>query len=75
MAEGFVHTVRREGGWANTLEGDDQPLPGTFETKEAAVIAGREEAMRRKTEHVIHAQDGSIGERNSYGSDPSDRPG
>ena len=29
----------------------------------------------RKTEHVIHNEDGSIGERNSYGSDPSDRPG
>ena len=75
MAEGFVHTVRREEGWANTIEGEDQPLPGTFETKQAAVIAGRDEAMRRKTEHVIHDQDGTIGERNSYGSDPSDRPG
>ena len=31
--------------------------------------------MIRETEHVIHEQDGSIGERNSYGSDPSDRPG
>ena len=75
MAEGFVHTVHRDGAWANMIEGEDEPLPGTFETKEAAVIVGREEAMRRKTEHVIHDQDGTLGERNSYGSDPTDRPG
>ena len=75
MAEGFVHTVHRDGACANTIEGEDEPLSGTFETREAAVIVGREEAMRRKTEHVIHDQDGAIGERNSYGSDPSDRPG
>jgi hypothetical protein len=66
MAEGFVHTVRREEGWANTIEGEDGALPGTYETKEAAVAAGREEAIRRKTEHVIHNEDTSIGERNSY---------
>jgi hypothetical protein len=75
MAAGFVHTVHREDGWANTIEGEDSPLPGTFETKEAAVIVGRDEAMRRRTEHVIHDRDGTIGERNTYGSDPSDRPG
>jgi hypothetical protein len=75
MAEGFVHTVRREEGWANTIEGQDGALPGTYETKEAAVAAGREEAIRRKTEHVIHNEDTLIDERNSYGGDPADRPG
>ena len=75
MAEGFVHTVRRQEGWANTIEGQDGALPGTFETKEEAVTAGRDEAIRRKTEHVIHNEDCAIAERNSYGSDPSDRPG
>ena len=73
--EGSVHTAHRDGAWGNTIEGEDELLPGSFETKQAAVIAGREEAMRRKTEHVIHDQDGTIGERNSYGSDPADRPG
>ena len=75
MAEGFVHTVRRHEGWANTIEGQDGALPGIFETKDAAVAAGRDEAVRRKTEHVIHNEDTTVGERNSYGSDPSDRPG
>jgi hypothetical protein len=61
--------------WANTIEGEDGALPSTYDTKEAAVAAGREEAIRRKTEHVIHNEDGSIGERNSYGGDPAERPG
>lgn len=67
--------MRREDGWANTIEGQDGALPGTFETKEAAVAAGRDGAIRRKTEHVIHDSDCTIAERNSDGSDPSDRPG
>lgn len=40
----------------NTIEEDDEPLPGTSET-------------------MIHEQNGTIGERNSYGPDPADRPG
>ena len=75
MAEGFVHTVHVNGRWANSLEGHDRALLGTFDTKEEAVEAGREEASRRLTEHVIHNKDGSIGERNSYGGDPAGRPG
>ena len=75
MAEGFVHTVRVDAHWENTLEGQDGMLGGPHETKTEAVAAGREEAQRRKTEHVIHNEDGSIGERNSYGGDPAHRPG
>ena len=74
MGEGFVHTVHRDGSWRNSIEGDQAPLPGTFETKQDAVDGGRAEARRRKTEHVIHNEDGSIAERNSYGNDPTDRP-
>jgi hypothetical protein len=33
------------------------------------------EAIARKTEHVIHNEDGSIEERNSYDGDPAHRPG
>jgi hypothetical protein len=50
-------------------------VDGTHDTKAAAVAAGRDEARRRRTEHVIHNEDGTIGERNSYGNDPRDRPG
>ncbi len=75
MADGFVHTVHRDGSWRTTIEGDEESLAGSYGTKEEAVAAGRQEAMRRSTEHVIHNQDGSIGERNSYGGDPASRPG
>jgi len=42
------------------------PVP----TKAAAVAAGREAATRERIEHLIHNQDGSIGERHSSGGDP-----
>ena len=47
------------------IEGDDGTF-GTYETKKAAVAAGREQAMKRKTEHVIHSLDRVISERNSH---------
>ncbi len=75
MANGFVHTVHVEGRWENTLEGEDESLPGGYETKDEAVEAGRVEAQSRQTEHVIHREDGSIEERNSYGNDARHRPG
>jgi hypothetical protein len=74
MADGFVHTVHADGTWRNTIEGSP-PIPGTYATKEEAVEAGRAHARHRETEHVIHNEDGSIAERNSYGGDPADRPG
>jgi len=74
MADGFVHTVHADGTWRNGIEGD-APLAGAYETKAEAVEAGRAEARSRQTEHLIHNEDGSIAERNSYGNDPADRLG
>ena len=36
-----------------------------------AQAAGRSTAMRDKVEHLVHKRDSTIGERNSYGNDPS----
>ena len=69
MADGFVHTVYKGGQWVNELEGGDV-FGGSAATKEAAVSAGCARAQQDNTEHVIHNEDGSIGERNSYGNDP-----
>jgi Uncharacterized protein conserved in bacteria (DUF2188) len=69
MADGFVHTVYKNGQWVNELEGGPE-FGGAHSTKEAAVSAGRERAQAAKTEHVIHNEDGTIGGRNSYGRDP-----
>ena len=74
MAAGFVHTVYKRETWLNEIE-DGEELGGSYATKEVAVSAGREEAISRKTEQVIHNQDGTISERNSYANDPADRPG
>ena len=75
MAEGFVHTLNIEGRWQNDIEGGDGLALGMYDTKAEAVEAGRAEAKRRKTEHVIHRADGSIEDRDSYGRDPAHRPG
>ena len=34
MADGFVHTVHRDASWRNTIEGEDDPLSGSYTTKE-----------------------------------------
>jgi Uncharacterized protein conserved in bacteria (DUF2188) len=69
VAKGFVHTVYKRETWLNEIE-EGQELSGTYATKDEAVSAGRVRAKSEKTEHVIHNQDGTIGERNSYGNDP-----
>ena len=74
MADGFVHTVHKDGGWVNTIEGGDD-LGDWHATKDAAVAAGRAAAKQSSTEHVIHNEDNTISERTSYGNDPAHRPG
>lgn len=70
MASKRVHTVPMEGGgWGNRSEGASR-VAKVFDTKAEAQAAGRETAMRRGTEHVIHNKDGKIGGSNSYGNDP-----
>ncbi len=69
MSEGNgVHTVHRDGKWLNEAGG--QQLGGTYDQKDPAVAAGREEAIARATEHHIHGLDGQVHEKNSYGNDP-----
>lgn len=74
MAKGDVHTEPHGDGWANKVEGNMR-VSSTHETKSAAQKRGRELAILRKVEHLIHKRDGTIGERNSYGNDPERRPG
>ena len=75
MADGFVHTVYKNGQWTNTIEGQNGDGSQSYGTKEDAQAAGRALAQQRQTEHVIHNQDGEIAERNSYGNDPESSPG
>ncbi|QXU51860.1 DUF2188 domain-containing protein [Rhodococcus sp. LW-XY12] len=66
MPAGDVETFHQDGSWHNRIEGSSDLL-GTYPT--------REEARRRKVEHLVHNLDGTIGERNTYGHDPRDIPG
>lgn len=70
MSPSAIHTVPASGSWENKRAGEDAAL-SRHDTKQEAVEAGRAQAMRDETEHIIHEQDGTIGERNSYGSDPT----
>ena len=67
---GGVHTVPAPGdrtGWWNVMDGKTL---SKHRLKEVAVESGRVVARRFKVEHTIHKEDGTIGEKNSYGHDP-----
>jgi Uncharacterized protein conserved in bacteria (DUF2188) len=72
MATPAIHTVPASGRWDNERAGEETTL-SRHETKQEAVEAGRAQAIRDQAEHIIHKEDGTIGERNSYGSDPRGR--
>jgi hypothetical protein len=74
MSKGDVHTLPHRDGWANKVEGSSR-VANTSRTKTEAQKQGREMAIKRKVEHLIHNKDGTIGQRNSYGSDPRRRKG
>jgi hypothetical protein len=74
MSKGDVHTLPHKGGWANKIEGSSR-VGNTAAKKADAQAKGREMAIKRKVEHLIHNRDGTIGRRNSYGSDPRRRKG
>jgi hypothetical protein len=74
MAKGFVHTVPAGGLWRNRIESMEL-LRGAYISKADAIKAGRREARRRETVHVIHNWDGTIAERRSYRLESAaDRP-
>ncbi|NLS11237.1 DUF2188 domain-containing protein [Nesterenkonia sp. MY13] len=75
MPRGDVETYHQDGQWHSRIEGEGSAPFHTSETKFDEVGAGRDEARRRKVEHIIKNLDGTIGQRNSYGHDPRDVPG
>jgi hypothetical protein len=65
MSKGDIHTVKHDDGWANRAEGNER-VSNTAPTKAEAQAKGREMAIERGVEHVVHNQDGRISERNTY---------
>jgi hypothetical protein len=63
-----LHVVHKQGQWF--VEEEKQPEPiSSHRTREEAREAGRELAKARRVELLIHREDGTIGERDSYGGD------
>lgn len=65
MAKGDIHTVPHGDGWANQVEGG-QRVSSTGPRKEEVQAEGRRMAVDRGVEHLVHRQDGTIGERNTH---------
>jgi hypothetical protein len=70
-----VWTVPLErGGWGNRYEGSTRVMDRA-PRKADVQKQGRDRARKNKVDHIIQKQDGTIGERNSYGGDSPRRPG
>ena len=65
MAKGDIHTSKQGDRWVNKAEGNKR-ASGSALTKAEAQADGRRMAIDRGVEHIIHDQDGKIGERNTY---------
>jgi uncharacterized protein DUF2188 len=65
MAKGDIHTVKHGDRWVNEVEGGKR-ASNSASTKAEAQAKGREMAIDRGVEHLIHKQNGQIGERNTY---------
>ncbi|MEP7080755.1 MAG: DUF2188 domain-containing protein [Ginsengibacter sp.] len=64
------HVVPSSSGWAVKKSGAERASK-TFDTKEKAVVYGRELSKTERTELFIHKSNGMIQDRNSYGNDPN----
>ncbi len=64
-----VHVVHEDGEWKVKHAGASRAA-SVHETKADAQAAGTEMAKREKVELIVHKQDGTIGEKNSFGNDP-----
>jgi hypothetical protein len=57
------------GGWAVRQSGAAK-ASRTFESQKEAVTYARDLAKKGRSELYVHRKDGTISDRNSYGSDP-----
>ncbi len=59
MADGFVHTVFKDGMWVNQVEGGGT-VGGSYPSRDIAVAVGRSVARSRQTKHLVHNEDGTV---------------
>lgn len=65
MTKGDIHTVTHGDGWANRVEGNER-VSNAGAKKADVQGEGRRMAIDRGVEHLVHREDGTIGERNTY---------
>ena len=75
MAAGDIETFHQDDTWHNRVEGQTGTTSHAYDTKDEAVDAGRKLAEAAHAEHVVRNLDGTIGERHSHDSDPTNIPG
>ena len=68
MAKGDIRTYNQDGVWKSKVEGSSRAAH-TGGTKAEQQAIAREMARDRGVEHTITKLDGTVGEKNSYGTD------
>ena len=63
------HIVPHPNGWAVKGAGNSRAT-SVHKTQKDAIAAGREIAIKQKSENVIHGRNGRIRDKDSYGNDP-----
>lgn len=63
------HVVSHGDGWAVKAEGASEPL-ATFKTQSEAWEKAKSIARKERSEALLHAKNGQIRARNTYGYDP-----
>ena len=63
------HVVPHDGDWAVRGEGN-QRVTSVHQTQAGAIDAARSIAQNQQAELLIHARNGQIRARDSYGNDP-----
>lgn len=65
-----IHVVPHGDGWATKKEGAGR-AGSVHPTQRAATDRARQQAIRERSEVVIHRRDGTIRDSDSYGNDPN----
>jgi hypothetical protein len=65
MPRGDVETYHQDNKWHNCINGEPQPFSQHF-TRGDARLTGREEAVRRKVDHIMRNLVGHVSEHDSY---------
>ena len=65
-----IHVVpHKDGGWATKKSGASR-VGSRHSTQRDAIERARDQAIRDRTEVVIHRPNGKIRDKDSYGNDP-----